>query len=352
MASLRRIKLLVQKGFYDNALDEAKEIEDKLERIKALGLVAEGFSSAGLDEEAFAVIKKMAKLVKKLRDPVDKGTALALIYSLLYKLGYVDDAFIFLDEAFTVAEKIGDPLRTAHAVANIAYYLAIVGEGQRAKEAFDVAFDLIINSGHSYHEKTDSLITLAELIERAADGTPSPHAIPLYQMAFDIFDRLRIAGKPGIIEKKIRLAETLYVAGLPHIRKLLEEGKFGQALREVKGLGGEESEVGKLEIALWMKFLGVPDFEEFLPEFSEVGQFSKYRERAAIILTKLGFLEKALEVAEKLEDKVRDKIMKEIAIEYAKKGDREKAYEVMYRIVDPALRMEVMEEIGGSSESR
>jgi len=348
MPSLRRIELLVQKGFHEDALEEAESIEDRLEKIKALGIVVESFFEKGLDEDALKIIEKIIKISKKLRDPVERATALAMLYSLLFKFGYVDDAVPFLDEAFSVAEKIGDPLRTAQAIANIAYYLALAGEGLRAREAFDLAFDLIINSGRSYHEKTDSLITLAELIERAADNVSSPEAIPLYHMALDIFDRLRIAGKPGIIEKKIRLAETVYVSGLPHIRRLLEEGKFGQALAEVERLGGEESKIGKLEIVLWMKTLNIPNLEEFIESIRHLKGFSKYTERAAIIFTYLGLLDEALEIAESLNDNVKDKIMKEIAIEYARRGETEKAYEVMYRIVDPAIRTEVMEEIEGT----
>lgn len=133
MADPRQAKLL---------LDEATELADTVEerfRAEALAVVAMGYVSGGMAEEAGAMVEKLESCLAALSDPRAKSEALAAASSVYAKTGNADKATSLLSEAASTAAGIDRDESKAYALLSVANATATNGDTPAAIKLLEQA---------------------------------------------------------------------------------------------------------------------------------------------------------------------------------------------------------------------
>jgi tetratricopeptide (TPR) repeat protein len=358
MATREEIEMLIQRGYYDDALSRIEELEDPIEKVKLLTDLAVAIQQKGGPEEWIpGLIEDAMYIAKKLKDPSLRAMAYSIIASALGIIGYEEDAMDFFGRAIDETDDVSNPLEKGIVLSNIAYHLAVGGYPDNALDVFNVAFDTIIGAEMTYTYKVDGVIRIGELMERAGDRLPAGKALDFYQMAFDIFDKLHVNQRAAIVEKKIELAKTVYDVGLPEIRESLLEGRYHYAIVLIeKKYRGTARLIGELEVALWMKRTNNIDYLEVVDKaFERCGNpvFTEANvQKIAKLLTELGSLKRAMEFAREIKDpRKKSEALKAIAVELAKRREFDEAREVVESIPDPRIKAEALTEIATMEES-
>ncbi|ALM75972.1 hypothetical protein [Thermococcus barophilus] len=352
MTTIEDILLLVKGGLYEDALLKVDELEDNLDKVHAVSLIAldiyEKFSDINL---ALDIMEDAEYITKKIKDPFKKSIALSNVASAYLIIGNRKKGVRLFEKALDEALHIENSGERAIALGKISYHMGISGLIDSALETFEVAFDTVIRSKIDYTQKTDYLIKLGEILEETGDSLSSTGALPFYERAYDLFDKLHVNFKAAILEKKILLAKTLKVCGNPEIRSALLEGRYGHAVAEVKNLlKGEKIAIGLLEIALWMKKLDVFEYKKIVREILEqINSFNYSQEGVAYIatlLTELGSIKEALVFANKIEDvEKKSEALKAIALELAREKELKDAYKIIEMIPDSEIKKKALEEL-------
>ncbi len=351
MSSYDDVLALASEGLFEEALQAADEIEDPFERVDALIEVA--FKAKDGREDVIPhILERINKSLKKIKDPSDKGylySKLARFYAII---GNRNESTELFNRAAEEIMKIKNEGERAIAMAILAQNLALTGFVDEAIGMFNEAFDAIISAELDYRTKLDVITEIAGLIESAGDSLESRDAIKFYEMAFDIFDKLRVSHRAADVEKKLKMARTLYYHGPPEVRKALLEGKYNHALGLVEKLYRDPQDrfIAMLEIASWLKQTGVPEYLDVLDYafklFEKIGLSETNVQRAAAILSGMGELEKALKFAIEIKDpEARDDALAAISLKLAEKKDFLEAREVAKLIGDSMLRTRLLEEI-------
>ncbi|AFK22217.1 hypothetical protein [Pyrococcus sp. ST04] len=301
---VREIILLAKKGMIDEALRQIEKLST-IDKVLALAEIGKIVGNVDFIDDALYILEKYVE------DNVEKILGYGEIASALMDLGFPNEGSEYFDKALSLLDKV-DPLNSGISAMFLANKLAKAGFYDVAMETFEYAFDTIMDLELEISKKTDLILQLADVMERTGDDLPSDVAIPFYERAHDIFDKLKIGHRAGIVEKKIELARTLKFLKDPEIRKLVYEGRFNQAIYRIytkfprKSVG-----IGLLEISLWAKKNNMPEkvelLEKALGEISIDSLSDKEKLRVVEIFIDLAMFDKALEVAEKIEDqKIRD----------------------------------------------
>ncbi|WP_258083567.1 hypothetical protein [Thermococcus thermotolerans] len=359
MTTREEIELLIERGYYEEALSEVHNLKDPLDQIEVLTDIAVAiYQHGGPQEWIPSIIEDAMYIAKKLKDPASRAVAYSTIASSLAIMGYEEDAMDFFNRALDVTGRIKSPIEKGIVLSELAYHLAIGGYPENALELFNIAFDTIIGAEVGYNLKVDGIIRIGELLEKAGDALPSSKALDFYRMAFDIFDKLHVNQRAAVVEKKIELAQTVYEVGLPSIRQALLEGRNHYALALIeKKYAGVVRLIGELEVALWMKRVNNVEYLEVVDRAFEHCKNPRFTEanvqKIARILTELGSLRRALEFAKAIKD-VRKKsdALRAIAVELAKRNEFEEAREIVESIPDPEIRAEAMTEVVAIEESQ
>jgi tetratricopeptide (TPR) repeat protein len=356
---LEDIMPLIDRGYYEEALEKIEHLNDPLERVEALARLAVAiYQKGGPGEWIPSIIDDASYIAQSIETPYDRALALAIIASALAKMGYSEEASDFFETALEETEDIEDPLERGYTLAFIAYHLAISGYSEQAMETFDVAFRSMINAEVSYSSKVDGLLRIADFLEKSGDAVPAADALKFYGIAFDIFDKLNVNQRAAIVEKKIELTKTVYDVGLPEIREALLQGKNHYALAILeKKYTGVMRLIGELEVALWMKRVNNPEYLDVIerafskcenPQFTETNV-----QTIARLLTSLGSLRRALTFALKIADeRKKSEAMNEIAVELAREGDFEDASKLALNIPIREIRDEAILEIEAIKEEQ
>lgn len=352
MTTLEDIRALAERGQFEDALERAWELEDKLEQIKALIDVALTIRQKGGPEDWVPGILEDAEyIVEHSKEPLVKAVGYSIIAFALHSLGYYDEASETFNSAIDEAGKIKNPLKRGEAIGTIAYHIASTGDAETAIELFNAAFEVIARAEVEYRAKVDGLLRVAELLENAGDALFSKNAIEFYRIAFDIFDKLHVNQRAGVVEKKLQLAEITSETGLPEIRRALLEGRYHYALALIRRkFRGASRLIGELEAALWMKRVNDPTYidvvEEALKETREVELSPASAERIATLLTQLGSLREALAFAQLIDDATRkSSALRGIALALAEREEYEDAEKVAELIPLPHVREETLRDI-------
>ena len=352
MTTVDDILVLIERGLYDDALLKIGELEDNPEKVRALSLIAldvyEKFSDISL---ALGLMEDAEYFAKKIKDPFDRAIALGSIASIYLTIGDRNRGVKLFEKALDEALEIGDSGERSIALGKISYYMGVSGLVDSALETFEVAFDTLIRSKMNYTQKTDYLLKLGELLETTGDSLHSSNALPFYERAYDLFDKLHVNTTAAILEKKIALARTLRKAGIPEVRKALLEGKYGYAIAKITDLfRGEEQIIGLLETALWMK--RVENFEykrlimEVLEKMNAINFSQDGIEYVATLLTALGSIGEALVFVSKIEDvQKKSEALKAIALELARENELEDAHRVIEAIPDGEVKERALQEL-------
>jgi len=356
MTTLDDIRALAERGQFEDALEQVEELEDRLNQIEALIDVAIIMKEKGIQVDwILGVIDDAEYITKHSKDPYIRAVGYGMIAFAFHVMGYYDEASEIFDRAIEEVGKIKDTLATGQALATIAYYIAITGDAETALELFNAAFDVVVRAEIEYKAKVDGLIKVAELIENAGDKLFSKNAIEFYKVAFDIFDKLHVNQRAGVVEKKLQLAEITSETGLPEIRRALLEGRYHYALALIKRkFRGASRLIGELEAALWMKRVNDPAYldviEEALQEASGVELSPASAERIATLLTQLGSLREALAFAQLIDDlNKKSSALKGIALALAEREEYEEAKKVAELIPLPDVREETLRDVEGMS---
>ena len=357
MATREEIEMLIQRGYYDEALAGIEGLEDPIEKVELLTDLAVAIRRKGGPEEWIpGIIEDAMYIAKRLKDPSHRATAYAIIAAALGVLGYEEDAMDFFGRALDATDDIDSPIEKGVVLSTIAYHLALGGYPESALDVFNVAFDTIIGAEMSYTHKVDGIIRIGELMERAGDALPSGKALDFYRMAFDIFDKLHVNQRAAVVEKKIELAKTVYDVGLPEIRESLLEGRHHYAIALIeKKYSGTARLIGELEVALWMKRINNIEYLDVADKAFERCQSPIFTEanvqKIAKLLTELGSLRRALEFAREIKDpRKRSEALKAIVVELAKRREFDEAREVIEGIPDPRVKAEALTEVATMEE--
>ena len=345
------VLVLASKGLFEEALEAADEIGDPFERTDALIEVA--FKAKdGRKDIIPHILEKIHKSLKKVKDPSDRVYLYSKLARFHATIGNGDESAELFDRAAEEITRIKNEGERAIAMAILAQNLALTGFVDEAMETFNEAFDAIISAEMDYRAKLDVIAEVGSLIESAGDSLESRDAIRFYEMAFDIFDKLRISHRAADVEKKLKMARTLYYHGSPEIREALLEGKYNYALKlvEKRYRDPQERFIVMLEIASWLKQIGVPEYLDVLEEafklFEKIGLSETNVQRAAAILSGMGELEKALKFAIEIKDpEGRDNALAAISLKLAERKDFLEAREVAKLIGNSMLRARLLEEI-------
>ncbi|WP_054840799.1 hypothetical protein [Thermococcus peptonophilus] len=353
MMSIDDIVALAERGGqFDEAIQRVPELYNPVEQIEALAKIALIMMEKGLGDWVWDVIEDAAYITENSEDSYVKSLGYAIIGATLFQLGDEDGAEEYLDMALEEAERIEDPLEKGEVVAEIAHNVAMTGDIDGALGLFDEAFDLIAKAEVDYRTKVDELIKIAEIIEKTGDDLPSATAREFYEVAFDIFDKLRVNQKAAVVEKKIELAKTLENVGLPEIRRAVLEGRYHYALalirRKFKGVKGL---IGQLEVALWMKMVNSPPeykdvVKQALDGIKEAEVLPSNAYSIAFLLTELGYLKEALYFVRPITDQTKkDELLQKIALAFSERGEFEAARKIAGAISDPLLRAQTLRDI-------
>ena len=204
MTTLEDIAFLIERGHYEEAMDEIATLADPVEQAEALThLATVVYRKENLLDWALDIIEDAIYLTEKIKDTPTQATLYAKIAAALFIMDYHDDAMNLFNRALDRVEKIKNPLERGVVLSTIAYYLAAAGHVEESLEMFNTAFDIIIGAETDYNLKVDGIIRIGELLEDAGDELPSDAALEFYGMAFDIFDKLSINQRAAMVEKKI-----------------------------------------------------------------------------------------------------------------------------------------------------
>ncbi|NJD98556.1 hypothetical protein E3E26_01930 [Thermococcus sp. LS1] len=352
MTTLEEINLLVERGYYEEALAKVHELKDPIDQVEALTkIVVAIYQHGGPMEWIPSIIEDAMYIAKKLKDPSNKAVAYSIIASALAIMEYEEDAMDFFNRAIDETNDIESPIEKGIVLSTLAYHLALAGYPDNALEIFNIAFDTIIGAEIGYTHKVDGILRMGELLEKAGDTLPSNKALDFYKMAFDIFDKLHVNQRAAMVEKKIELAKTVYDVGLPQIRAALLEGRNYYALALIeKKYSGVVRLIGELEVALWMKRVNNVEYLDVVnkafercenPRFTDVNV-----QHIARLLTELGNLNRALKFAKEIQDiHKRSEALKAIALELARRKEFEDAREIIESIPDPKIKEEALTEL-------
>ncbi|WP_297438112.1 hypothetical protein [Thermococcus sp.] len=351
MTTLEDIRLLVERGFYEEALEKITELLHPVDQVKALGYLAFVLAREGGYDWVSDVISDSIYIADKIKGAAEKAVAYAIIGSTLSILDYEEDSVEMFSKALDQAERIKDPITKGRVLSRLAYRLAISGHSETAIDLFNTAFDTIIGAEIKYTEKVDGLIRTGELMEKAGDALTAKDAMRFYGMAFDIFDKLHVNQRAAIVEKKIELCRTVMDVGLPEIRAALLEGRNRYALALIeRKYHGVMRFLGELEVAMWMKRVNNREYldviERAFQESKDIRLTESNVQRIATILTDLGSLRRALEFASMISDvRQKSEALKAIALELGKRREFEEAFKLTEGIPDEEVRGEVITEL-------
>ncbi|NJE00311.1 hypothetical protein [Thermococcus sp. JdF3] len=352
MTTLEDVIPLIERGYYEEALDKIEKLNDPLDKVDAMTQMAITIHSKGGPADWIpTIIDDATYIVQKMDNPTDRAMGYSMIASALGRMEYHDEAADFFNSAIEELDGVKDTTEKGIALAFLAYHMALSGYSEQALEVFNLAFDSTINAEMAYRLKVDCLLKIAELLEKAGDSVPSSRALKFYEMSFDIFDKLNVNQQAAIVEKKIELTKTVYDVGLPQIRRALLEGKNHYALAILdRNYSGVVRLIGALEIALWMKRVNNPEYLDVVDKAFESCQNPHFTEanvqQIAKLLTALGSLKRALAFAIKIKDiRKKSEAMKAIAIELALNEDVDSAEKLAINIPDPQVREEALIEI-------
>jgi len=357
MEEVDEVRAMAERGLFEEALQRAWEIDDRALRVEAVIEVA-GRAVKLKPELSRQALEKANQWLDGVKDPHTRAVLLSKMAFVHHLLG--DDNEDLFDEALSLASSIDNRLELGSVLSVIAYYMAVSGLPDEAYQVFNDAFDVIMEAEVDYRTKLDTIIEMAGLIEGAGDELPPGDAIKFYEMAYDIFDKLRINADAVRVEKKMNLARTLRNHGTPELRRFLLEGKFVHAVNAVEKKLRDKPDLflALLEIALWMKKIENPSYLDVLDKaMSKLQKLdeldSETIEKSAIVLTEMGELRRALEFTMRIRDtEKRDQALTAIALKLAEDGFYEGARKVAYAIKDMNLKKAVMDEITVMEEEK
>ncbi|ASJ03674.1 hypothetical protein A3L09_00195 [Thermococcus profundus] len=356
MASHDDIIILVSKGLFEEAVNLASEMGDPLEQADSFIDIALG-AKGSHPELVQDLLAKALKLSKKVKDPQDKVYLKSRLAYAHAVLGNPELASELFDSAAEEIAKIKSDGERAVATAVLAYHLALAGFKDEGLDTFNEAFDMAISAEMDYRKKLDIITEIANLLEAAGDELNSSDAVGFYEIAYDIFDKLRISQRAADLEKKVELAKTTYHHGTPEIRSALLEGRYQFAVKTVEKTLKDPQDrfIAILEIAHWMKKMGALEYLEVLEEafhlLERIGLSDSNVQRAAAILTEMGELERALRFAVDIKDpEKKDEALAAVALKLAERKDFTEARGVAGLISDPMLKARLSEEIARMEE--
>ncbi len=116
----------------------AEEVEERF-RAEALAVVAMGYVSGGMAEEAGDMVEKLEACLAALNDPRPKAEALAAASSVYAKTGHEEKAKSLLADAASTAKGIDSAESKAYALLAVANATAASGDTAAARKLLDEA---------------------------------------------------------------------------------------------------------------------------------------------------------------------------------------------------------------------
>lgn len=352
MTTFDDIMALVARGFWDEAIERVSKLPDNFDKVSALIYIAtELYAKTGDIGQVLALLNDAEYYAGKIKDPESKAVVYAHLGFAYSTFGEMEESGKLFSEAFEYLNKLPPSPEKAEIISYVAHYMGMTGFFDDAMELFEEAFDLVVNSRIEYVQKLDLLIRIGDMLVETGDALSSKEALPFYERAFDIFDKLRVMDKGADVRKKIELCKTLLYSGTPAIRKAMKEGRYTYTFRVIEdsSMPPKEKAIALLEVALWLRKMELPTYIEVVDsamKYLNLEELSgEEMERVAELLTAVGKLREALQLAVKVEDDTkRSELLKGIALELAGEGDFAGAENIISRIPDPIVKEEALRE--------
>ncbi|WP_048149547.1 tetratricopeptide repeat protein [Palaeococcus ferrophilus] len=352
MTAFDDIVALVARGFWDEAIDRVGKLPDNFDKVSALIYIAtELYAKTGEMAHVFGLLEDAKYYAGKIKEPESRAIVYAHLGFAYSTFGRMEESERLFSEAFEYLDRLPQSPEKAEIIAYVAHYLGMAGFFEDAIELFENAFDLVVNSRIEYVQKLDLLIKIGDILVETGDALSSQEALPFYERAFDIFDKLRVVDKGADVRKKIDLCKTLLYSGTPALRKAMKEGRYTYTVRVVEdsNMPDKDKAIALLEVALWLKKMELPTYIDVAT--SAVGYIDLEEltgeeiEHVAELLTSVGKLREALQLAVKVEDDTkRSELLKGIAVELAGEGDFAGAEHIISQIPDPLVKEEALRE--------
>ncbi|WP_297463607.1 tetratricopeptide repeat protein [Thermococcus sp.] len=345
-----RIRYLLEGGNYRKALKEAMNIQNPLPRLIALAKILEVFPR---DE----VLAGMFDTLDSIRGTPERAVAHSILGRALYSLDRDREAELHFDRALELAETIGSPRIRGEVLAAVSRNLVLSERYGDALDLFTRSVELLQRSRGLSPSAVESLIGVARLIEKSADGVPNEMALAFYRLARDVYTSISFNLQAKYLEEKMRLVEDVLKRGKAAVRELIETGDVEPAIEMARFLPLEERAVVMLELSYWFHLheqpkLGRRVFDDAL-EIILVGKFKPPdRELMGVArrFLRIGLLEEPLLLAGIVGDeKLASRLLGEIALAYSKR-DPEKARSIAEGIRDESVKRRVLKALEGGSD--
>ncbi|MFA4669809.1 hypothetical protein QDY65_04535 [Pyrococcus kukulkanii] len=340
---IKEIIELVRRGLIDEALRYLEELED-IDKVIVLSEAAVVTRNPEFIEEAIYILEKY---IKKVEDRIIGYSEVALA---LAKIGYYEESTEYFNKAISLLNKL-DKYNAAVSAMFLGTRLARAGFYDSAFDTFEYSFDMIIDLDIEISKKTDLILSLADVIEKTGDELASDIALKFYERAYDIFDKLKVGHRAGMLEKKIRLSKVLSFTKDPEIRRLTYEGRFKQAIYKVhEKFGKGKRGLAMLEIALWAKENNMPERIELLDmalrEIDPLKLNDEEIKRAVEVLVDLEEFQRAMEFAESIKNgKIRDEALAIIGERLIELGEVEALREIIPKIESEEVKKELLSKL-------
>lgn len=352
MTTFDDIMALVARGFWDEAIERVSKLTDNFDKVSALIYIAtELYTKTGDTSHVFGLLEDARYYAGKVKEPESRAVVYAHLGFAYSTFGRVEEAQRLFTDAMDYLDRLPDSPEKGEIIAYVAQYIGMAGFYEDAIELFENAFDLVINSRIEYVQKLDLLLKIGDVLVETGDSLDSVSAVPFYERAFDIFDKLRVADKAADVRKKIDLCRTLRYSGTPAIRKAMKEGRYTYTVRVIEDsrMPDKGKAIALLEVALWLRKMELPTYVDVATsamKYLNLEELSGEEvEHVAELLTSVGKLREALQLAVKVGDEAKkSELLKGIALELAGEGDFAGAEQIISQIPDPLVKEEALRE--------
>lgn len=350
--NVNAIKERLEDEDIEGALKLALSSDNPLVTVEMLSLILKYVKTV---EDYELILAYIEEAISEITSALDKVKALSVAAESLYTTGAETTGWRYFELAIKTAQSIDFFKWRAEAFSSIARMMALSGFVEDAHRYYHLAFKSLAESKEQYSVIVPLLSNLADDIIESADKIHDGRALRLYKLAQDIYLFINRRLTASTIKEKIDTISAVLKQGNIAITKFLEVGDIDKAIFAVRYLEDHERPVALMNVAYWLFLHGQEKLGRILlKDAYDIIFIRKLKpnditlEGIAYRFMKLGLIDDALNIAGIIEDERKsDEILGRIALAYSKKGDLEKAEDIINVIKSESIKSKFIKAIKG-----